>query len=487
MTSRSEGGAGTGLISPRASPAIGRSSGEPTYRSTRWSNSTISTSPTGRCGRMSASSLSTPPALITGRRARTRRGVESAPEQLAVTGGAGFIGASRRSARRGRGRSGRDRRPQRWPRREPFDAVAAGAELEAGTILVEEFLQSRLSGADVVIHMACDNLRASLGNPKRTHEINATGTLVTALAAVKAAVKRFAYVSASEAYGSGCRRPHERVTSTAADNRLRVEQVASRADRPGMLAHLQPARDVIRPFNAYVAAGACRGHQRRGDTEVRIPITAVQRPVIFGVCTQTRISPGSRRPRRNPPGRQSATNWSAAVNVAHGTGVSIRDVCEILLEILGASELEPASFDERSGDVLHHWADTTKPTSPTGCAPDPDRQGPSATMASATEQRTSAEGVAGVGPQLVATRYQRRLRGWAPDHRRRSRRLHRQRRHPGCAGAGATVEAFCAKEPCACAMSPSTPGSRSPSWLSGGTRAGSLDSSRHCPAVTPSS
>ncbi len=35
----------------------------------------------------------------------------------------------------------------------------------------------------VVVHMACDNLRASLANPERSHDVNATGSLVTALAA----------------------------------------------------------------------------------------------------------------------------------------------------------------------------------------------------------------------------------------------------------------------------------------------------------------
>ena len=49
-----------------------------------------------------------------------------------------------------------------------------------------------------------------------------------------------------------------------------------------------------------------------------------------------------------------------AVNVAHGTGVAIRDVCEMLLEILDAEDLEPEYVDERPGDVLHHWADTAK-------------------------------------------------------------------------------------------------------------------------------
>ena len=47
-----------------------------------------------------------------------------------------------------------------------------------------------------------------------------------------------------------------------------------------------------------------------------------------------------------------------AVNVAHGTGVAIRDVCRMLLEVLDAEHLEPEFVEERPGDVMHHWADT---------------------------------------------------------------------------------------------------------------------------------
>src|SRR4051795_1057826 len=81
------------------------------------------------------------------------------------------------------------------------DAIAGGAELIVGDVRDEDTMNEALDGADAVIHMACDNLRASLGNPRKTHEINGTGTLVTALAAVRHGVKRFVYVSAPKSSG----------------------------------------------------------------------------------------------------------------------------------------------------------------------------------------------------------------------------------------------------------------------------------------------
>jgi UDP-glucose 4-epimerase len=49
-----------------------------------------------------------------------------------------------------------------------------------------------------------------------------------------------------------------------------------------------------------------------------------------------------------------------AVNIAFGRGVSIREICDMLLDILGASDLSPELADERPGDVAHHTADTGK-------------------------------------------------------------------------------------------------------------------------------
>jgi len=63
-------------------------------------------------------------------------------------------------------------------------ALRRGAQLVVGEICDRAMPEQVFDSAQIVIHMACDNLRASLANPIHAHEVNATGTLVTCLAAV---------------------------------------------------------------------------------------------------------------------------------------------------------------------------------------------------------------------------------------------------------------------------------------------------------------
>lgn len=241
------------------------------------------------------------------------------------------------------------------------EAAALGASLVVGDIRDAELMEQTLSGAALVIHMACDNLRASLGNPMKTHEINGTGTLVTCLAAVQAGVARLAYVSSSEAYGSAVTVPmteeHPLLPTTVYGASKAAGELYSQAC---MRTHGLPVT-VIRPFNSY----GPREHATGTSAEV-IPkfVSRIRQglpPVVFGDGEQTRDFTWVEETAVGIVRAASADSLVGdAVNIAYGRGITIAHVCDLLLEILDAKNLVPTQADERPGDVKHHYADTTK-------------------------------------------------------------------------------------------------------------------------------
>jgi UDP-glucose 4-epimerase len=241
------------------------------------------------------------------------------------------------------------------------EALAAGAELVVGDVRDSQLMEQGLADAALVIHMACDNLRASLGDPLRTHEINGTGSLVTCLAAVQTGVVRFVYVSSSEAYGSALTIPmseeHPLLPTTVYGASKAAGELYAQAC---MRTHGLPVT-VIRPFNSY----GPREHASGTSAEV-IPkfVSRIRRgdpPVIFGDGQQTRDFTWVEETATGIVSAAAADELvGQAVNIAYGQGVSIAKICDLLLEKMDAGDLRPIFADERPGDVSHHYADTTK-------------------------------------------------------------------------------------------------------------------------------
>jgi UDP-glucose 4-epimerase len=240
-------------------------------------------------------------------------------------------------------------------------AVERGARLVIGDVRDSGLMERELAGAAAVIHMACDNLRASLAAPIKSHEINATGTLVTALAAVRHDVGRFVYVSSSEAYGSAETIPMDE------SHPLKPTTVYGAAKAAGELYTQACARayglpaTVIRPFNSYGPREHATGTSAEVIPKFVARITAGLPPVIFGDGEQTRDFTWVEETAKGIVAATCSDDLvGEAVNIAFGSGVSIREVCDRLLEILDARDLEPELAPARPGDVRHHYADTTK-------------------------------------------------------------------------------------------------------------------------------
>jgi UDP-glucose 4-epimerase len=247
------------------------------------------------------------------------------------------------------------------------EALRAGARLVEGDVRDSVLMERELGAATLVLHMACDNLRASLGDPMRTHDVNATGTLVTTLAAVRAGVERFVYVSSSEAYGSAAVTPMPETHPLEPTTVYGASKAAGELYAQACMRTYGLPVTVVRPFNSY----GPREHSEGTSAEV-IPkfvtrILSGMPPVIFGDGSQTRDFTWVEE---TAAGIVDAAACDAlvgdAVNIAYGHGVTIGEIADLLLEIMDAGDLRPDVGEPRPGDVMHHYADTAKARSVVG-------------------------------------------------------------------------------------------------------------------------
>jgi UDP-glucose 4-epimerase len=283
-------------------------------------------------------------------------------ERVVVTGGAGFIGSHvvDRLVEMGADTVVVDDLSV-GTRENLRRAEGNGARFVLGDVRDGELLEHELKSAAAVIHMACDNLRASLSRPFHTHEANAGGTLVTALAAVRAGVRRFAYVSSCEAYGSG------RTLPMTEDHPLEPTTVYGASKAAGELYAQACMRTygieavVIRPFNSYGPREHASGTSAEVIPKFATRILAGRPPVIFGDGSQTRDFTWVEETAEGIV-RAAASDAlvGEAVNIAYGRPVAIRELARLLLALLDAEHLVWEVDEARPGDVLRHHADTTR-------------------------------------------------------------------------------------------------------------------------------
>jgi UDP-glucose 4-epimerase len=249
-------------------------------------------------------------------------------------------------------------------------AAVAGAALVVGDVRDRALMDATLAGADLVLHMACDNLRASLGRPMHTHDVNATGTLTVALASIEAGVRRFVYVSSSEAYGTALETPMPETHPLEPTTVYGASKAAGELYTQGCMRTYEIEATVIRPFNSY----GPREHMTGTSAEV-IPkfvdrIRSGLPPVIFGDGSQTRDFTWVEETAAGIVAAAACDELvGGAVNIAYGQGVSIAEVATMLLEIMDAPDLAPERDERRPGDVDHHFADTAKARRVLGFAP----------------------------------------------------------------------------------------------------------------------
>jgi UDP-glucose 4-epimerase len=239
-------------------------------------------------------------------------------------------------------------------------ACERGARLVAGDVRDADLVDAEVAACDVVVHMACDNLRASLARPLATHDVNATGTLVCALAAARHCVQRFVYVSSSEAYGNAVRLPMDESHPLAPTTVYGASKAAGELYAQSCMRTYGLPVVVVRPFNAYGPRAHARGTSAEVIRKFASRILAGLPPVVFGTGEQTRDFTWVEETARGIVAATACDELvGEAVQIASGRAVSVFQVCRLLLEIC-ESDLTPEFAEPRPGDIESHRADTTK-------------------------------------------------------------------------------------------------------------------------------
>jgi UDP-glucose 4-epimerase len=241
----------------------------------------------------------------------------------------------------------------------------ADVRVVRGSILDEAVVRSAMEQVDRVFHLAVQCVRRSLGDPRESHDVNATGTLIVLEAARRARVRRFVYCSSSEVYGntsSGLL--HEDTTPCRPATVYGGSKLAGEAYAEAYFQTYGMPTVVVRPFNAY----GPRAHDR-GDLAEVIPRFVVRAlngraPVIFGDGSNGRdFTYVTEVARGLALAGASDDSVGRRINIAYGRMVTIRQVAETVLKVCSRNDLSVELHRPRPGDVHVLAADTRRASS----------------------------------------------------------------------------------------------------------------------------
>lgn len=220
-------------------------------------------------------------------------------------------------------------------------------------------MQKLFKGNDIVFHLATQCVRKSIRDPWLVHEVNTSGTLSVLDAALDNKIKKFVYMSSSEAYGTGFKVPMDENHPL---NPTTIYGASKLAGEYYTLAYMRTYGlpvCVIRPFNTYGYNEHFEGPY--GEVIPRFVIRALNNlPIqIFGDGKQTRDFTFVTDTVKGMLSVALEGKIGETYNIARGQEVSINDLAQIVLETLGL-KVPIQHMQDRPGDVLRHYADVRK-------------------------------------------------------------------------------------------------------------------------------
>ena len=281
-----------------------------------------------------------------------------------VTGGGGFIGSHLVDRIIGDGHDVVVLDNFASGKKSNLEAAAATGKMRLveGTILDNDDLNDAMQKVDVVLHLAVECVRKSIGDPVGNHHANATGTLMTLEAARRHKVSRFIYCSSSEVYGNSSGGALSEDTTVCQPTTVYgASKLVGELYAQAYLRTYGMETAVVRPFNAFGPREHDQGVLAEVIPRFVIRVLNGKAPIVFGDGSNGRdftyvtdTAEGLYR------AALSDTVVGQTINLGWGRMVSVKDVGEEILRQCGRNDLTLEHVAERPGDIHSLIARTEK-------------------------------------------------------------------------------------------------------------------------------
>ena len=231
-----------------------------------------------------------------------------------------------------------------------------------GDIRDLDFLKKEFDGVDYIFHQAAIvSVPFSIEDPVLTNEVNVNGTLNVLIAAKECGVKKVIYASSCAVYGDNPKLPLKEDILPMPLSPYAVTKLAGEYYCQVFTEIYGLPTVSLRYFNVYGPR-----QDANSDYAAVIPkfikrVLEDKPPIIYGDGNQTRDFIFVKDVvKANIMAAES--NATGFFNIASGKQISINELANIILEIMG-KDFEPIHQKPRPGDIKHSVADISKANS----------------------------------------------------------------------------------------------------------------------------